>query len=49
MSAGEYTTISTAPEIRDHLRGLKRGGESYSDVIVRLCEEAGYPPEDRQE
>lgn len=42
-----YTTISADPETRDHLRSLKRGQESYSELIARLCEEAGYPPPHR--
>lgn len=31
-------TIKMHPETRDKLRGAKRGGESYDDLINRLLE-----------
>lgn len=47
MSAGDYTPISGDPALRDHIRSLKRGQESYSEVLERLCEAAGETPPDR--
>lgn len=36
MSSANYTTISLTPQQRDALRGMKRGQESYSELIGRL-------------
>lgn len=47
MYGSDYTTISVDPSIRDHIRSLKKGQESYSDVLARICEEAGEAPPDR--
>lgn len=38
-----FTTISVTPEVRDDLRDLKRGGESYSDLLRKVM--AGYDPD----
>ena len=35
----DWTTVTVRPEVRDRLRGFKRGGESYSEVIVRMMDE----------
>lgn len=39
----ERTTIPVSPEIRDEVRSLKRGGESY-DTVVRKLLSGEYPP-----
>lgn len=33
------TTLSVSPEVRDRVKALKRGGESYNDVVKRLLED----------
>lgn len=48
MSAHDYTTISVTPGLRDEIRSMKRGQESYSDVIERLIEEADTSRRDTQ-
>lgn len=40
MAAQEYTTISVTPDVRDRVRALKTGQESYSDVLQRLLQQA---------
>lgn len=37
--AQEYTTLSVTPDTRDRVKSLKRGGESYDDVLGRLTED----------
>jgi hypothetical protein len=32
----QFTTISVRPEVRDEVRRLKRGGESYSALLDRM-------------
>lgn len=39
MAATEFTTISVTPDIRDRLRSLKRGQESYSELLDRMEEQ----------
>ena len=41
----EWTTITVTPEMRDRLKSLKRGGESYAEMFDRLIEEAGVEPQ----
>lgn len=41
MAAKDYTTISVTPDVRDRVRSLKRGQESYTDVLDRLLQESG--------
>jgi len=35
----EYTTISVKPETRALVKSLKRGGESYDELLTKMCEE----------
>lgn len=49
MSAGstQYTTISVTPEVRDRVRRLKRGQESYSELFAKMAEvyeQEEHPP-----
>lgn len=39
----ELTTISVTPSVRDRVRSLKRGGQSYSDLLESMAEQ--YQPE----
>lgn len=41
----EWTTITVTPDMRDRLKSLKRGGESYAELFERLIEEAGVEPD----
>jgi predicted CopG family antitoxin len=43
MSA-ELTTISVTPSARDRIRSLKRGGQSYSELLEAMAEQ--YQPEE---
>lgn len=43
MPAKEYTTISVNPAIRDDLRSLKRGQESYNEFLQKMAEQ--YDPQ----
>lgn len=36
------TTIRVESDVRDRLRGLKVGNESYTDVLERLMDNAGW-------
>lgn len=38
-----YTSIKVNPEVRDRVRCLKRGQESYSELLERMAEQ--YDPE----
>lgn len=40
MAAQEYTTIPVKPRTRDRIRAMKRGGDSYTDVLERLLQES---------
>ena len=42
--ASEFTTISVTPEIRDEIRGLKQGGQSYSDLLRSMAVQ--YDPDE---
>lgn len=39
----ELTTISVTPSVRDQVRSLKRGGQSYSDLLESMADQ--YQPE----
>lgn len=39
MSSREHTTISVEPELRDELRSLKRGQESYTSLLKRMLDQ----------
>lgn len=34
----QYTTISVRPEVRDRIRRLKRGQETYSELLAKLAD-----------
>jgi predicted CopG family antitoxin len=38
-------TIPVRERTRDRIRSLKRGGESYDEVLHRLMDQAGIDPE----
>jgi len=40
----ERTTLSVDSEVRDKIRAMKTGGETYSDVLKRLM--SYYDPEE---
>ena len=40
----ELTTISVTPSTRDRIRSLKRGGQSYSQLLEAMAEQ--YQPEE---
>lgn len=42
----KWTTITVTPEMRDRLRSMKRGGESYTDLFERMIEQ--YDPDEAQ-
>lgn len=46
----KYTSISVRPEIRDRIRRLKRGQESYSELLAKMADmydpAEGTPRED---
>ena len=37
------TSIPCSPEVRDLVQAQKRGGESYNEVLAKMCET--YEPE----
>lgn len=39
-----YTTISVHPEVRDRIRRLKRGQETYTELLAKMADE--YDPVD---
>ncbi len=39
-----YKTISLSDEAYEKLASLKRGGESFTDVIIRLCSKTPRKP-----
>lgn len=43
QSAGGVTTISVSPDIRNQVRALKRGADTYDDLFRRMLEQ--YDPE----
>lgn len=45
MSAGstQLTSIKVPSEVRDRVRSLKRGQESYADLLEKMAEQ--YDPE----
>lgn len=48
-SEGEpFRSISVRKEVRDRVRSLKRGGESYTDLLDRMAEQY-QPPESGKE
>jgi len=42
----QFTSISCREETRNRVRALKRGGESYDDVLHRLLQQAELPEND---
>jgi predicted CopG family antitoxin len=36
--AKTWTTMSVHQEVYEQVKASKRGGESFNDVLVRLCE-----------
>lgn len=36
-----YTTISVRPEVRDRIRRLKRGQETYTELLAKMAERYG--------
>jgi len=40
----DRTTVTVQPDVRDELRAMKVGGETYTDVIMRMMEH--YDPEE---
>ena len=40
----EYTAVSITYEIRDRVQALKRGGESWDDLLEKMAEQ--YDPND---
>lgn len=43
-----FRSISVRKEVRDRVRSLKRGGESYTDLLDRMAEQY-QPPESGKE
>lgn len=43
MADQEYTTISIHPPVRDRLRSLKRGQESYDELLEKMAQ--AYDPD----
>lgn len=39
----QYTSIKVDPEVRDRVRSLKRGQESYSELLDKMANQ--YEPE----
>lgn len=33
------TTISLTPSVRDRIKSLKRGGESYSELLLAMADQ----------
>lgn len=42
----DRTTLSIQPDVRDKLRRMKIGGETYTDVITRMMEQ--YDPDEAE-
>ena len=40
--AQKFTTIPVTPSTLDRVRALKRGGETYDDVVARMADQ--YQP-----
>lgn len=36
----EFVSLSVRPAIRDRVRAMKQGGETYTDVLTRLLAQA---------
>jgi hypothetical protein len=43
MAEVQTTSIPVSTETRDQIRTLKRGGETWDDLVVRIAEQ--YDPE----
>jgi len=43
MSEQKYTTIPCTPETQEKIQSLKRGGESYNELLQKMIEQ--YEPE----
>lgn len=39
--------LRVLPEVRDRLKSLKRGGESYEDLLTKMCDQ--YDPDKARE
>jgi hypothetical protein len=37
MGAKSETTVPCSESVRDRIKGFKTGGESYDDVLCRMC------------
>jgi len=44
MTDEPFRTISVRQDVRDRVRSLKRGGESYTELLEAMCQ-AYEPPE----
>lgn len=42
----QKTSIPVSPDVRDRVKSLKRGGESYDAVVTKLLS-GDYPPDSR--
>lgn len=40
----KWTTITVKPELRDRLRAMKRGQQSYSDLLEQMADQ--YDPDE---
>lgn len=43
-SISDWANIKIRPETRNHVRSLKRGGESYDELLQKMAEQ--YDPEE---
>lgn len=43
MSQTGLTSIKLSPAVRDRVRNLKRGGESYDELLTKMADQ--YDPE----
>lgn len=43
-SEPEYSTIGITPETRRRVQSLKRGGETYDELLRKMAD--GYEPDD---
>lgn len=48
-SENEFVSLSVRPRVRDRVRAMKQGGETYNDVIIRLLARAETDSETRNE
>lgn len=43
-SEPKWANIKVRPDVRDRVKSLKRGGDSYSDVLRKMCDQ--YDPDE---